>query len=487
MAEIAHEIGHMQLRELLLPGAHNAGVDQDNSDFPDELWGACQDYTFDYQLEHGIRVLDCRVKDIDPGNGYFQFRHGNYHSWHVLSDLINKVNAFLDRHPEEIIILDFHEFQGGASFDFARFGSQMNIGMGWRLLPPKAAQMTINEIRAESPKRRVALCCDPVPGVFHWPKIPHQWSGQNVIDNGELNRWINSVMQDPPIQQIWALSATAYNLLTGPVRISAHDKVFMDLFTPLHTPAPGVNFKGNIINVDFFQNTNIVDNCIYINRMRGAVPDTIPPTTPTDLTISNLTTSAATVSWGESTDNRAVVGYVLTLNNHPPITTHLTSHTFNNLNDATPYVIEVKAKDAAGNLSAPAAVEFKIGDATPPSKPTNAYYIPLSNISAKVTWTASTDNVGVMGYELTLNDGDPITVTDTHYIFSDLPENLGCLVKIKAKDANGNFSEPAIVIFATWDNIGPSSPTGLQAIYTTSTSVLVSWNAAVDVDGKVVA
>lgn len=485
MTDISYAIGHMLLKELLLPGAHNAGVDQDNCHFPDELWGACQDYTFDYQLENGIRVLDCRVKDIDPGNGLFQFRHGSFHSWHVLSDLTDQVKSFLDQHPEEIIILDFHEFQGSASFDYARFGSQINHGIGWRLLPPEANKMTINEIRAMWPKRRVALCCDPVPHAFNWPKIPHLWSGESIINNEELNKWINSTMQDPPIQQLWALSATAYNLFTGPVRISANDKVFTDLFTPLYTPAPGLNFKGNIINVDFFQNTKVVDHCIYINRMRGAVPDTIPPTTPTDLTIRDLTTSATTVTWGESTDNRAVIGYSLTLNNNSPITTSLTSHTFNNLNDATSYVLEVNAQDAAGNLSVPASVEFKIGDITPPSRPTNAIFVPLSNISVKVIWTASTDNVGVMQYELTLNDGAPITVTDTHYIFSDLPENLGCLVKIKARDSSGNLSEPAIVMFATWDNLRPYPPSGLQAIYTTPNSILVSWKAAYDVDGTI--
>jgi chitodextrinase len=485
MTEISHAIGHMYLRELLLPGAHNAGVDQDNSHFPDELWGACQDYTFDYQLENGIRVFDCRVKDIDPGNGYFQFRHGNYHSWHVLSDLINKTKAFLSQHPQEIIIFDFHEFYDAASFDYARFGNQMNQGMGSLLLPPEAQNMTINEIRTKWPNRRVALCCDPVPYALHWPKIPHTWSGQSIIDAGELNRWVNSVMQNPPIQQMWSLSATAYNMFTGPVRISAHDKVFIDLFTPLHTPAPGVNFKGNIINVDFFQNTNVVDNCIYINRMRGAVPDTIPPTTPTNFTTRDLTNSAATVTWDESTDNRAVIGYVLTLNNNLPITTSLTSHTFNNLNDATSYVIEIKAKDAAGNLSAPASIEFKIGDITPPSKPTNAHYVPLSNISAKIIWTASTDNIGVMQYELTLNDETPITIADTHYTFSDLPENLACIVKIKAKDASGNLSEPAIVLFVTWSNLPPYPPSNLQAIYTTPTSVLVSWRAAFDPDGNI--
>lgn len=483
MTDISYAIGHMRLQELILPGAHNAGVDQDNCHFPDELWGACQDYTFDYQLEHGIRVLDCRVKDIDPGNGLFQFRHGSYHSWHVLSDLTDQVKAFLDQHPEEIIILDFHEFQGGASFDYARFGSQINYGIGWRLLPPEANKMTINEIRTMWPKRRVALCCDPVPHAFNWPKIPHRWSGKSTINTEELNNWINSVMQDPPNQQLWSLSATAYNLFTGPVRISANDKVFTDLFTPLHTPAPGVNFKGNIINVDFFQNTNVVDNCIYINRMRGALPDTIPPTMPDTPAISNLTTSSATVVWGESIDNNVVSGYLLTLNNDPPILITGTTHTFTGLVDATSYIVEIKAKDAAGNYSLPAFVKFKLEDDTAPGKPKNAHYILLSKTSAKITWTAPADNVAVVGYVLTVNDAPPITVTETSHIFSKLKELTAYVIKIQAKDSAENLSPAALVIFVTLGNFPPSQPEDPIVVKTSPTSMLVSWTPSTDIGG----
>ncbi|MHC8316624.1 fibronectin type III domain-containing protein [Pseudomonas sp. LB3P31] len=485
MTDISPEIGHMLLRELLLPGAHNAGVDQDNSDFPAEFWGACQDYTFDYQLEHGIRVFDCRVRDIDPANGYFQFRHGSFHSWHVLSDLINKVEAFLDRHPQEIIILDFHEFQNTASFNYASFGSQMNFGLGDRVLRRDAINMTINEIHAHSSRRRVALCCDPVPYVSHWPKIPHKWSGQNTIDTGELNRWVNSVMQNPPIQQLWSLSVTAFGLLTGPVRIPAEDKLFIDLFAPLYTPAPGVNFKGNIINVDFFQNTYVVDNCIKINRIRGALPDTMPPTTPDAFTITNLTNTSVTVTWEASIDNNVVRGYLLTLNNNPPITVTGTSHTFNGLADATSYVIEVKSKDAAGNLSLPASLSFKIGDITPPGKPTNAIFFFLSASQAKILWNAAPDNVAVTGYVLTVNDERTITVTDTSYIL-DLEELTFYIIKIQAQDGAGNLSLPASVIFLSWGNLPPSEPGDPVVVKTSSTSMLVSWTASSDVAGGTV-
>jgi hypothetical protein len=53
---------------------------------------------------------------------------------------------------------------------------------------------------------------------------------------------------------MWSLSATAYTG-TGPKRIRWDSPVFQNLFHPLHNVTPGAPFKGNIINVDFFENT----------------------------------------------------------------------------------------------------------------------------------------------------------------------------------------------------------------------------------------
>jgi len=54
-------VKHLKIRDLILPLAHNAVVDQKGAGWPDDWWGACLDDSFDYQLDNGIRALDLRV------------------------------------------------------------------------------------------------------------------------------------------------------------------------------------------------------------------------------------------------------------------------------------------------------------------------------------------------------------------------------------------------------------------------------------------
>jgi len=81
--------------------------------------------------------------------------------------------------------------------------------------------------------------------------------------------------------------------------------------------------------------------------------DTESPTAPTNLTASNITQNSLTLTWTASTDNVAVTAYevyqgVTLLNGNVATTTYnVTGLTCN-----TPYSFTVKAKDAAGNISA---------------------------------------------------------------------------------------------------------------------------------------
>jgi bacillolysin len=84
--------------------------------------------------------------------------------------------------------------------------------------------------------------------------------------------------------------------------------------------------------------------------------DTEPPTTPVDLTASNITTSSAKLSWQNSSDNVGVAGYRVYVNDVLKGTTTGLSYTVNNLSAATTYTMEVTAVDATGNASDPAEI-----------------------------------------------------------------------------------------------------------------------------------
>ncbi len=80
-------------------------------------------------------------------------------------------------------------------------------------------------------------------------------------------------------------------------------------------------------------------------------PDTQPPSTPTSLTSSSITTTGATLSWSPSSDNIGVTGYKVFRNSTQVATVSSLSYTDSSLSPATSYNYAVSAYDAAGNQS----------------------------------------------------------------------------------------------------------------------------------------
>ena len=91
--------------------------------------------------------------------------------------------------------------------------------------------------------------------------------------------------------------------------------------------------------------------------------DTIAPSIPTGLAVSNVRTSRMTIAWNASTDNVAVAGYRLDMSTDIGFTTfvstyqnrdvgNVTSFRVTNLARRTEYFFRVRAYDATGNVSA---------------------------------------------------------------------------------------------------------------------------------------
>jgi chitodextrinase len=91
---------------------------------------------------------------------------------------------------------------------------------------------------------------------------------------------------------------------------------------------------------------------ITFGPLSGGTPDTSPPSTPGTLSASGTTSTSTTLSWGASTDNVGVTGYDVIRNGATVATVTGTSTTQTGLTPSTAYSFQVKARDAAGNLSA---------------------------------------------------------------------------------------------------------------------------------------
>ncbi|MDN3723221.1 GEVED domain-containing protein [Aequorivita sp. SDUM287046] len=93
------------------------------------------------------------------------------------------------------------------------------------------------------------------------------------------------------------------------------------------------------------------------------------------------------------------------------------------------------------------------GDTQPPSSPTNLVASNITQTTATLSWTASTDNVGVTGYDVFQGNTNIGTVTGTSANITGLTAATAYSFKVRAHDAAGNNSSFSnIVNFTTLSN-----------------------------------
>ena len=180
----------------------------------------------------------------------------------------------------------------------------------------------------------------------------------------------------------------------------------------------------------------------------GACSDTQPPSTPASLALTSRTQTSISIVWAASTDNVGVTGYGVYRNGTRIGTTQLTTSTFTGLTCGTSYTLGVDAADAAGNRSPQATVLMSTtacstGDTQPPSVPANQAISTVTRTSFTMTWSASTDNVGVTGYNVYLNNVRVTTVPGLSYTYTGLTCATTYTVGLEARDAAGNVSNRA--------------------------------------------
>jgi endonuclease I len=95
-----------------------------------------------------------------------------------------------------------------------------------------------------------------------------------------------------------------------------------------------------------------IDHPEYIQAIWNPTADTQAPTAPANLVSSAKTTTTISLSWTASTDNTAVTGYNVYMDNVLKTTVTGLTTTITGLTASTAYSFTVKAKDAAGNISA---------------------------------------------------------------------------------------------------------------------------------------
>ncbi len=102
-------------------------------------------------------------------------------------------------------------------------------------------------------------------------------------------------------------------------------------------------------------------------------------------------------------------------------------------------------------------------DTQAPSAPTNLAASNVTQTTLNLSWTASTDNVGVTGYDVYENGTSIGSVTGTSASVSGLTAGTTYSFYVKAKDAAGNVSAASNTISVTTASSGGAMPTGYCA------------------------
>src|SRR6266508_1465460 len=227
--------------------------------------------------------------------------------------------------------------------------------------------------------------------------------------------------------------------------------------------------------------------------------DTQPPTAPTNLTKTGATETTVTFAWTASTDNAGVAGYGAYNGSTRVGQTTGTTYTFTGLACGQSYSLAIDAYDAAGNRSDPRYATIVAStsacpappppsggnDNKKPSVPTNLKISGSTQSSVTLSWSASTDNVGVVGYGAYNGSTRVAQTAGTTYTFTGLSCGKSYSLGIDAYDAAGNRSDVrfATVIASTGacsDAQAPTAPTNLTMSSRTATSISLTWSPSTD-------
>ena len=267
--------------------------------------------------------------------------------------------------------------------------------------------------------------------------------------------------------------------IVGPGGDAGQLAKYQDVFPGFweHNAVKGVTIWGYIVGQTWRDGTGLVTTGgaerpamtwlkSYVSGSGGG--DTQAPSVPAGLMAPSTTSNSISLTWTPSTDNVAVTGYQIL---RAPGTSGgsfaqvgtSTSASFVNsgLVASTTFRYQVRATDAAGNVSAvsntvTATTQSGGGDTQAPSTPANLTAPSTTASSISLAWSASTDNVGVTGYQILRAPGTTGgtftqigTSATTSFVNSGLTANTSFRYQVRATDAAGNVSAVSNTVTAT--------------------------------------
>ncbi|SHI53768.1 fibronectin type III domain-containing protein [Pseudozobellia thermophila] len=224
-----------------------------------------------------------------------------------------------------------------------------------------------------------------------------------------------------------------------------------------------------------------------------------PPAIPTELSVSDITTTSIRLNWKADSDSDQEHRFKVFQNDILIGNTTASAYEVNGLSPNTEYSFSVSAIDGEGNesarstsIAATTEAEDRIEeDVEAPTVPTGLLADGVSETAIELSWTPSTDNVGVAGYRVFMGGELAATVEGLRYNVSNLAPGTEYSFAVSSFDAVGNESRQSVALSVSTaeevvvDNTPPTAPRNLGAQEVSQTTVDLVWEAATDDYGVV--
>jgi hypothetical protein len=262
-------VRNLTIKDTILPGTHNSGSDKQASRAPSSE--TCQDVSPNTQLQSGIRVLDIRTQFFsgyasgDPRR--FQIFHKGNSGRTIEGDIIQAAINLYTGGPQEIVILDFHEFKNFTEAAHRELADVIKRRMGTRLVVPGLQDFCISQLWRLKKNAVIAYNASSRDSAF-WKGVNQRWIGKNTPSNDELRNFVSAVGREPkPENELRAVQAAKYSLpFFVPKDMSP------EVMRWFAAGGSGPIMNHYIINTDWSLRTRHVDNCIYANQFRPHTP-----------------------------------------------------------------------------------------------------------------------------------------------------------------------------------------------------------------------
>lgn len=210
--------------------------------------------------------------------------------------------------------------------------------------------------------------------------------------------------------------------------------------------------------------------------------DTQAPTAPSGLAFTQPTSGEIRLTWAAATDNVGVTAYDVYANGELLTSVGGTVLAYTDVRPPNQTVTyHVRARDAAGNQSPNSNSVTRTGqggDTQAPSAPTGLAFTQPTSGQIRLTWNASTDNVGVTGYEVHANGALLTTVSGSTLAYTDnRPATQTVTYEVRARDAAGNVSAPSNSVTRTGSGAGSNLAVGKPIEASSTVHVFAAANA----------